>query len=99
MEEEIKVRLREEHDKITKLIIAIDSLDKTKEWITIKELLLDGLVEKTKLKIQQEACNQKISNETLYRLQGELNWVRRYADLKGYASTLKLELEGIKKRL
>lgn len=99
MEEEVKIKLREEQVRLTQLITTIETLSRSDEWQKIKELLLDGLVEKTKTKIQQEAMKSPIVPENLYRLQGELHWIKKYADLIGFASTLKIELDNIKKRL
>lgn len=99
MEPEVVVKLREEQTRITNLILAIERLDKSAEWQTVKELLLDGLVEKLKRQVQTEALAPEVSQNNLYRLQGELKWARKYADLNEFASTLKTELEGIKKRI
>lgn len=99
MEEEAKTKLREEQDRLTKLIKVIEELDLNEDWKEIKALLLDNLVSKIETKLYQEAISPTIVPENLYKLQGELKWAKRYADLKSYASTLRIELEIVKKRL
>ena len=99
MDEKGLVELREKQTKLTRLITAIDTLEQSKEWETMKELLFNGLVEKLQRKIQTEGSSNEVSLPNLYKLQGELKWSKRYADLGEYKSTLKVELEGIKKRI
>lgn len=99
MEEEIKVKIREEETRLINLIQAIEALEKSEEWSKLKELLVDGLVSKTKEKILQEALSQDPKIERIEYLKGELAWSKKYADLGKYAGTLKTELESIRKRL
>lgn len=99
MDEDVKVKLREEHNALTKLILAIEALHATPEWKAVKELLIDGLVDKIDKRLLEASLAPEISLKDVYTLQGERKWAKKYADLKAYASTLKLKLETVNKRI
>lgn len=99
MEENVQVKLREEVSRLSNLIQVLENLEKVPEWKLLKSLILDSLVEKIRVRIYMESTKDEIDPKELYRLQGELMWAKRYADLNGYAGTLKKELELVKKRL
>lgn len=97
--EKVIVELREKQTKLTNLILAIEAVEGSKEWQVLKEGLLDGLVERLKKQIQTEGLADEVNTDNLYRLQGELKWAKKYADLSEFARTLKVELEKIKQRI
>ncbi len=99
MDNEIVIKLREEQTRLKNLVVAIETLESTSEYELVKSLLFDGLVKKIESRIQAEGLAPVISPEKLYRLQGELALAKKYADLNKYASTLKVELEGINRKL
>lgn len=104
MEEEIKneevlVLLRERQAILIRLIEAFTGLEKSQEWETVRELVFDKSLQSIERQ-QLDECNApNISIEKLYRLQGEKNWARKYADVDKYIDNLKKELENIKNKL
>ncbi len=89
-------KIRDRQNDLIKIIEAIDEVLKTKGWATLKELVWDGRVSSIERQLLSEAKGVEIKTENIYRLQGELNWTKRYADLKSYAQMCQKELEGIK---
>jgi len=97
--EEVKEKLREEQTKLTKIIEALVGLDKSKEWHTLKELVFDKSLEAIERQIMNESTAIQIDTNKLYRLQGEWVWAKQYSDVNRFITTLKRQLEEIKKRL
>lgn len=93
------IALRERQTTLVKVVESIDELLKTKAWQNLKELVFDSLVERIEARLLNEAKADPLNPGLMLKLQGELNWARRYSDLRSYAETLKKELEGIKLKL
>lgn len=97
--EEIKALYRKRQGELIEILKAIDGLEKNEDWLTLKTLVFDGILEKYKTIIVQEALNPEINPNKLYRFQGEMAWARSFADLRAWAKDLKQELESIKLKL
>lgn len=97
--EEVKVKLREEEARLSKLIEALAALDSSKEWHVLKELVFDKSLEAIERQLLNEATKPTIDTGNLYRLQGEWAWAKQYADVNRLTSTLKKQLEAIKNKL
>ena len=72
---------------------------KNKHWLILKELVFDKQVAKLERLLLAEAKSPEVQIENIYKLQGELTWAKRYADLSKFAEQLKKELEGIKQKI
>ncbi len=83
---------------LLRMIEAIDNLSKSDDWKTVKELLFDGQLEKLEKNLLTEAKSNELSAPKIYRLQGNLEWAKRF-DLYKLAETYKLELNGVTKKL
>jgi NADH:ubiquinone oxidoreductase subunit E len=81
-----------------KLIEALGSLRKNKEWSTLKEELFDDALDTLDRKQATEAEKSNIDLPTLYRIQGQKAWVRRY-DFDYLTEMYRLELANIRKQL
>ncbi len=93
------VILRERKVVLLKMIGAIDSLSKNKEWQVLKELVFDGAVEKLEKNLLMEVKKNELQPIQIYRLQGQLLWAKRYSDIYKLAEDYKLELNQITKKL
>ena len=91
--------LQEKQGELAQLVEAINRVDTGEDWRKLKELLLDGIVEKLERQLKDEARKDEISLPKLYRLQGQIEWARRYTNLKKIADDKRLELESIKKQI
>lgn len=91
--------LREFEVRNVKIISAIDEIQKTAAWSSLKETLLDGLVERIEKSIFEEATKVAPDPLKLNRLTGELTWARRYANLTEFASEKRSELLSLREQL
>jgi len=92
-------KLKELEGTNVRIIRAIEDIQKTTAWSSLKETVLDGLVERLEKSIFEEATKTAPDLGRLNRLSGELSWARRFADLTGYANEKRSELLAIKKQL
>ncbi len=98
VEIDLTPNLQERQVILLRLIEAIDNLSKNEDWQTLKKLLFDGQVEKLEIQLLSEAKLNELQAPKIYRLQGNLEWARRW-DLYKLAETYKKELNGITKKL
>ena len=89
--------LQEQQGEITRLIEAINRVEASEDWRKLKELLLDGIVEKLERQLKDEAKKDEVSLPKLYRLQGQIEWAKRYSDLKKISDEKRLEIKNLKK--
>lgn len=90
--------LQERKGVLVRLIEAINKLSKNEDWHTLKELLFDGQLELLEKQLLSEAKLNELNDPKIYRLQGNLEWARRF-DLYKLAETYTKELNGITKKL
>ncbi len=90
--------LLEKQAVLQRLVEAIDKLSKNEDWQTLKQLLFDQQIERMEKQLLNEAKANELQPEKIYRLQGNLEWARRW-DLYKLAETYKTELNGITKKL
>ena len=83
---------------LLRMIEAIDNLSKNEDWRTVKELLFDGQLEKLETSLLNEVKANELSAPKIYRLQGNLEWAKRF-DLYKLAETYKVEINNITKKL
>jgi len=93
------VILRERKEELTKIVEAINHLAQTADWQLLKDRVFDGQVEKIKKNLQLESEKSELQPTKIYRLQGELEWAKRYSDLYKLAETYKVEINNITKKL
>src|SRR3990167_2151637 len=78
--------------KLTKLLEAIDGVLKTEHWQTFVEMHFSKEEERIERLLLSEAKKTEVDNKEIYRLQGEMKWARRYADLRKWAEFIKRQL-------
>lgn len=82
--------------EIIRTIEAIDELNKSAEWSTLKKEIFDSRVESLERQMKAESESLEIKDSELYRLQGRVFEARKY-DLDKLREGLMLELSNIKK--
>ena len=90
--------LQEQQGELTRLVEAINRVEASEDWRKLKELLLDGIVEKLERQLKDEAKKDEVSLPKLYRLQGQIEWAKKYTNLKKISDDKRLELENFKKQ-
>jgi hypothetical protein len=97
--DENKILLRGEQTRLIKVVEALQKLDESKEWQTLKELVFSKSLASIERQMLNECVAQEVNVNKIYRLQGEWAWAKQYNDVDRFAETLKRQLEEIKKRL
>ena len=85
--------------ELVRIVEALRSIADSKEWQTLKELVFDGVLVTLERQLKNEAQKAEVVTPELYRLQGQLVWARKYADLNKLAEFFKTQIEGIKSNL
>lgn len=91
--------LTEREGELVKLIELLRKIDRSSEWRTLKEELFDGALKSLESRLASESKKSELNLPEIYRLQGQIRWANRYADLGKLAEVLRLELKGIQKQL
>lgn len=97
--EGVRIQLREKQGELVRVITAFESLEKSKEWETLTELVFKNSLASIERQILNEALSKEINTGALYKLQGEWVWAKQYNEPERFISTLKQQLEGIKNKL
>lgn len=91
--------LQKQQGEITILVEAINRVESNEDWQKLKELFLNGIVEKLERQLRDEAKKDEVSLPKLYRLQGQLEWAKKYSNLKMISNEKRLEVENLKKQI
>lgn len=89
--------LEREMGKLSQIVEAINRVEASEDWKKLKSLVLDGVVESLKKGLVDEASKRDVDTAEIYRLQGQLLWANKYADLKEFSKWYVLQIENIKK--
>lgn len=91
--------LMEREGELAKIIEAIRAVRDSAEWSSLKELVFDGVVRDLERQLFVAAKRSEVDTKEIYRLQGQLMWAKRYADLDQLANVYRLELSSVRKHL
>lgn len=91
--------LNERESSLTKILKAVEDIQTSEAWQTLKKELLDGVVQTLERRLKTEAEKKEPDLRELNVLQGQLAWARRYADLGKLGDFLRLELGNIRKQI
>ena len=84
--------LQEQQGELTRLVEAINRVEANEDWRKLKELFLNGIVEKLERQLRDEAKKDEVSLPMLYRLQGQIEWAKKYSNLKKISDEKRVEL-------
>lgn len=85
--------------ELTQIIEAINRIEISEDWQKLKAVLFGELVINLERRLMNESSRKEINLPEIYRLQGQLTWAKKYADLKKLSDFFRQQLEGIKLRL
>ena len=91
--------LQKQQGELIQIVEAINRIEETEDWKKLKSMLLDGAVKALEKQLLSESSKQEVSIPELYRLQGQLAWAKKYADLKKLSEYFKQQIENIKNQL
>lgn len=91
--------LRKREVELASIIAVIESLAESNDWKSLKKLVLDGVVESLEKRLSNEANKAELNSPEIYRLQGQLTWAKKYADIIKLSQAYRIELVNIRKQL
>lgn len=97
--QEIDLKLQLKQGELSQVIEAINGVEQSEDWQKFKKLLLDNVVSNIERQLSNVSLDKEINLSEIYRLQGQLTWAKKYADLKKLSDFFKQQLEGVKLRL
>lgn len=92
-------QLIEREARLIKIIEAIQKVERTQEWSTLKTEVFDGIVNVLEKEIKDEAKKENPDTMKLNRLAGQLKWAEKYSDLTKLEHVFRQELNGLRKTL
>ena len=90
--------LQEKQGELAQLVEAINRVEANEDWRKLKDLFLNGVVDKLERQLRDEASKVEVSLPKIYRLQGQIEWAKKYSDLKKISNQKRLEIENLKKQ-
>ena len=87
------------HGELVRIIGSFESLEKSKEWETLKELVFDKSHSSVERQLLNAAKEPLIEISRLYKLQGELSWTKRLSNIPAFVEIYKQELISVKEKL
>ena len=102
IEEETKDKLsflQKQQGEFSQIVEAINRVEASQDWQKLKRLVLDGVVTTLEKKVASEASKEEVNTPELYRLQGQLTWARKYADLSKFAEFFRVQISNLKNQI
>lgn len=97
--EEKSTLLEEQEGQLAQIVEAINRIEASTDWQKLKRLVLDGVLINLERRLKIESEKTEVNVPELYRLQGQLVWARKYADLKKLEEFFKQSLKNIKLKI
>ena len=91
--------LVQRQSELVKIVEAIRGVADSKDWNVLKKLVFNDVLETLERQLKNEAQKAEVVTPELYRLQGQLVWARKYADLNKLAEFFKKQIESIQSNL
>ena len=98
-EQDRKPLLRSEESRLLKIVNAIQEVQNTKAWSSLKEEIFDSLVNTLEKELRSEAEKIDVDPNKLNRISGELKWARKFSDLQKFENEKMVKLQRVKLQL
>lgn len=99
LSEQTRATLEERRSQHAKILEALEKLEKSEEWNTLKELVFNEALSIIDRSLLNEALKPNLDVAKIHILQGERNWAKRYFDIKRFADFHKTLLEELNNKL
>lgn len=93
---DIKPELRQSEERLVRIIEALQGIEQSKDWSTLKTEIFDELPKQIRKDMLREARKDNPEIHILTRLNGELKWAEKFSDLSKFVSSQRVELSRIK---
>lgn len=92
-------KLRTEESRLVRIVEALQEVQSSKAWSTLKTEVFDNLVNVLEKDLKTEAEKPDPNTNKLNRIAGEMKWTRRYSDLSKFENEKRVELQNIRIQL
>lgn len=92
-------RLGEREGELVRIIEAIRVVQNSEGWSTLKTLVFNGVLDSLEHRLSSESHKPELDQPEMYRLQGQIIWARKYANLDTLANSYRLELINVRSQL
>lgn len=99
IEPQSKVQYEQRYTELVKIMESFESLEKSKEWETLKELVFSKSQLSIERQIHNAANESPIDLPKLYKLQGELSWAKRFNNIDKFIENYKRQLIEVKAKI
>jgi len=90
--------LEERHDELVKILQSFEILEKSKEWVILKDLVYDRELSSVERQLFNASLENPLDIAKLYTLQGRRAQAKKY-EINHFIETLKKELESVNKQI
>ena len=97
--EDISQRLRAEEARLLRIVEALQAVQSSKEWSSLKTEVFDNLVNVLERDLRTEAEKPDPEPNKLNRIMGKLEWARRFSDLHKFENEKRVELQNVRLQL
>lgn len=97
--EDVSPKLRAEEARLLRIVEALQAIQSSKEWSSLKTEVFDNLVNVLDKDLRTEAERPDPSSNKLNRIMGKLEWARRYSDLGKFENEKRVELQNVRIQL
>lgn len=97
--EEQKELLRQREGELARIIEALKTIESSTEWSSLKTDVFDGVLDSLEGRLMSESKKPELNNPEMYRLQGQIQWAKKFANLAILTDSYRLELQRIRQQL
>lgn len=96
---DLEPQLRSEEARVVRILAAVQELQSSKAWSTLKIEVFDSLVNVLEKDLKNEAKKVDADPKKLNRIAGELKWAEKYSDLQKFENDYKVQLQNVRFKL
>lgn len=91
--------LERNYGEFAQIVEALSRVEASDDWQKLKSFIFDDLVENLERKLISEASKKELDVAEVYRIQGQLTWAKKYADLKKLSDVYRQQTKNIKNQI
>jgi hypothetical protein len=92
-------KVQEREAWLVRVIEAARAVSESADWSTLKEEVFDGALERFERDLVRESLKPELNSPEMYRLQGQIAWAKKFANIALLADEYRSELTNVRKRL
>lgn len=94
-----KPQLRAEESKMVRIIEAVQEIEESDAWSSLKQTVFDHLLDTLEKELKEEARKPNPDTNRLNRIAGQMEWAEKYVDLSKLALRYRNQLQAIRTTL